>query len=248
MKISIVTISFNQKKYLKQCIESILGQTECALEYIVVDPGSTDGSRELIESYGNAITKIFEPDQGPVDGLTKGFEHATGDIFGFVNSDDYLLPHALMHVTNYFNEHKAEKFVTGRGFSESATGHRSAIKVRQLTQKNMLHRAAVLFQQATFFQADLYRQVGGFDADNLTCWDYELFLKFLISGARHQVINHELAVFRLHPESISGSGRLTTLYLSELDRLFIKYTGRTRGLADRLHTGVLRLQRELSAF
>lgn len=248
MKISIVTISFNQKKYLKQCIDSVLNQTDCVLEYIVVDPGSTDGSRELIESYGSVITKIFEPDKGPVDGLIKGFERATGEIFGFVNSDDYLLPHALMHVTDYFKQHSAEKFVTGLGYSENATGLQSPIKVRELTQNNMLHRAAVLFQQATFFRADLYRQVGGFDADNTTCWDYELFLKFLISGARHQVMNHDLAVFRLHPESISGSGRLTSVYLSELDRLFIKYKGRTRGLGDRLYTGVLRLQRELSAF
>ena len=248
MKISIVTISFNQKKYLKQCIDSVLNQTDCVLEYIVVDPGSTDGSRELIDSYGNVITKIFEPDKGPVDGLIKGFERATGEIFGFVNSDDYLLPHALMHVTGYFNQHSAEKFVTGLGYSENATGLQSPIKARELTQNNMLHRAAVLFQQATFFRADLYRQVGGFDVDNTTCWDYELFLKFLISGARHQVMNHDLAVFRLHPESISGSGRLTSVYLSELDRLFIKYKGRTRGLGDRLYTGVLRLQRELSAF
>ena len=99
MKISIVTISFNQAKYLQQCIDSILGQTHCDLEYIVVDPGSTDGSRALIESYGNKIIKVFAPDKGPADGLNQGFKHATGQIYGFINSDDYLLPGALTSVT-----------------------------------------------------------------------------------------------------------------------------------------------------
>ena len=59
------------------------------LEYIIVDPGSTDGSRELISSYGDQIIKVFQTDQGPADGLNQGFARATGDIYGFINSDDY---------------------------------------------------------------------------------------------------------------------------------------------------------------
>ena len=102
MKISIVTISYNQEKYLRECIESILNQKDCELEYIVVDPGSTDGSRELIESYGDRILHVFERDNGPADGLNKGFAKATGDIYGFINSDDYLLPQALHHISQFF--------------------------------------------------------------------------------------------------------------------------------------------------
>jgi glycosyltransferase involved in cell wall biosynthesis len=98
MRISIVTISFNQGKFLRQCIDSILTQTDCDVEYIVVDPGSTDGSRALIESYGDRIIKVFEPDEGPADGLNQGFKCATGEIYGFVNADDYLLPGSLKHV------------------------------------------------------------------------------------------------------------------------------------------------------
>ena len=122
MKISIVTISFNQKQYLQQCIESILSQTDCDLEYIVVDPGSTDGSRELIESYGASIIKVFEPDNGPADGLIKGFGRATGDIYGFINSDDYLLAGALGQATNYFNTNGLSCFVTGLGYTEDDKG------------------------------------------------------------------------------------------------------------------------------
>ena len=119
MKISIVTISYNQKQYLKACIDSILTQAECELEYIVVDAGSTDGSRELIESYGDQVIKVFERDDGPADGLNKGFACATGEVYGFINSDDYLLPGALKRVTEFFLAHPNNAFMTGEGFTEA---------------------------------------------------------------------------------------------------------------------------------
>ena len=96
MKFSIVTVSFNQRQYLEEALASVLGQDYPAIEYIVVDPGSTDGSRELIESFRDRLASmIFEPDQGAADGLNKGFQQASGDIFAFLNSDDVLLPGAM---------------------------------------------------------------------------------------------------------------------------------------------------------
>jgi glycosyltransferase involved in cell wall biosynthesis len=251
MKISIVTISFNQKQYLGECIDSILNQQGCAFEYIVVDPGSTDGSRELIESYGDRIVQVFEPDSGPAHGLIKGFENATGDVLGFINSDDYLLPDALKSVLEFFIENGDSCFVTGQGYTEHSrasdtTPRRTRIRPQPLTTQNMLHRSAVLFQQATFFPTQLYRQVNGFNPANRTCWDYELFLRFLLLGAKHRVIKHDLAVFRLYEESISGSGRLTEKYLQDLDQLFFEVTGHTRNRTDKLFTYYLRLRRELS--
>jgi glycosyltransferase involved in cell wall biosynthesis len=246
MKISIVTISFNQKRYLRQCLESILSQTECDFEYIVVDPGSTDGSRALIESYGEKIIKVFEPDQGPADGLNRGFGRASGHIYGFINSDDYLQPNALRHVSEYFKTSGLQNFVTGQGFTEDAKGRRITIRPRPLTVQDMLHRSAVMFQQGTFFPASAYKAVGGFNVSNGTCWDYELFLRFLLIGLKHEVIPHDLAAFRLHEGSISGSGRLTELYLQELDKLFIEAYGRERNVTDRLFTQLLRVKRELT--
>ena len=91
MKISVVTISYNQAGYLKQCIDSVLNQDYPDIEYIIVDPGSTDGSREIIESYGDRVIKIFEPDTGPANGLNKGFHRATGDIFYFIKAYFFLV-------------------------------------------------------------------------------------------------------------------------------------------------------------
>lgn len=245
MKISIVTISFNQQQYLPACIESILSQTDCELEYIVVDPGSTDESRQIIETYGDRIVRVFERDAGPADGLNRGFARATGDIYGFINSDDYLLPEALKSVTQFFSKHGSNVFVTGQGYTENEHGARTPIHPNRLTTSNMLHRSGVVFQQSTFFPAELYKKAGGFNDQNRTCWDYELFLRFLLQGATHQVIEQELAVFRLYQGSISGSGRLEERYYKELDQLFEESLGRKRNALDKLLTQYQRIQRVL---
>lgn len=246
MKISIVTISFNQEKYVSACIDSILNQTDCELEYIVVDPGSQDGSRAIIDSYGVRIVRVYEKDDGPADGLNRGFARATGDVYGFINSDDYLLPGALKEITRIFKSGDDNMFVTGGGFTENETGDRTRIYPNPLTAQGMLHRSDVMFQQSTFFPASLYKQVKGFNTANQTCWDYELFLRFLLLGARHHVTKKDLAVFRLYEGSISGSGRLESKYLQELDKLFIECTGRDRNATDILVSYYLRLKRKLS--
>jgi glycosyltransferase involved in cell wall biosynthesis len=246
MKISIVTISFNQCQYLRACIDSILDQRDCDVEYIVVDPGSTDGSRELIESYGDRLIKVFDRDDGPADGLNKGFARATGEIYGFINSDDYLLPGALKQISTFFDTYSKNTFVTGCGFTEDASGKRTAVAPSKLTVQAMLHRSAVMFQQTTFFPAVLFQAVGCFNNENRTCWDYELFLNFLQFGAEHYTLESDLAVFRLYQGSISGSGRLEERYFQELDQLFLKYVGRHRGIWDKLFTFSLRVKREIS--
>ena len=245
MKISIVTISYNQKQYLKACMDSILTQTGCELEYIVVDAGSTDGSRELIESYGDRVIKVFERDDGPADGLNKGFASATGNIYGFINSDDYLLPGALKCVTEFFLAHPHNAFMTGLGFTEDEFAQRTPIRPSVLTPQAMLHRAAVMFQQTTFFTAEQFKKVGGFNSQNRTCWDYELFLNLLQNQATHHVVKEDLAVFRLYQGSISGSGRLEDKYFKELDALFVKHLGRPRNGFDKFNTTYLRAKREL---
>ena len=246
MKISIVTISFNQAQYLRQCIESVLEQTGCELEYIIVDPGSTDGSREIIESYGDRIIRVFEPDAGPADGLNRGFNRASGDVFGFINSDDYLLPGALRRVTDYFSQKGARYFMTGQGYVEDADGRPARVHPRPMTLTTMLHRSVIIFQQATFFPAQAYFEVQGFNVNNDTCWDYELFIRFLLSGLEHEVVSADLATFRLHANSISGSGRLTIRYLAELDKIFQEILGRERNLKDKMYTQFLRARRELA--
>src|SRR5208282_5630994 len=104
--VSIVTLSFNQGAFLGECIESVLEQKYSGLEYIVVDPGSSDQSREVIARFGAQISRILlAPDDGPADGLNHGFERARGEIFGYINADDRLAPNCLHKVARFFESH-----------------------------------------------------------------------------------------------------------------------------------------------
>src|SRR5260370_8827288 len=86
-KVSIVTISFNQAPFLERAIRSVVEQDYPDVEYIVVDPGSTDGSRDIIERYRSRISKIIlEPDTAPANGLNKGFAATRGQIFFYTNT------------------------------------------------------------------------------------------------------------------------------------------------------------------
>lgn len=103
MKISIVTPSFNQVKFLESTIRSVLSQSGVDLEYIIVDGGSTDGSKEVVEKYHDQLAwSCSEPDAGQYAAVNKGFEHATGDIMAWLNSSDIYFPWSLKTVANVF--------------------------------------------------------------------------------------------------------------------------------------------------
>lgn len=98
-KISIVTPSFNQGIFIEETIQSVLNQNYPNLEYIIIDGGSTDNSVEIIKRYENKIHYwVSEQDEGQSDAINKGFSKATGDIFYWINSDDYLLPNTLIKI------------------------------------------------------------------------------------------------------------------------------------------------------
>ncbi len=163
MKFSVVTVSFNQRQYLEEALTSVLAQDYPAIEYIVVDPGSTDGSRELIESFRDRLASIvFEPDQGAADGLNKGFQRASGDIFGFLNSDDVLLPGAMKSVSRAFEQNPDCDIVMGNGFIVDAQGKRiRRIRAAGFTLDRYFYGGATWLQQATFFRRAAFEAGGG---------------------------------------------------------------------------------------
>jgi glycosyltransferase involved in cell wall biosynthesis len=205
VKISIVTISYNQAKYLKKCIYSVLFQNYNNVEYIVVDPGSKDNSRQIIESYGSSIISIFEADDGPSDGLNKGFSKATGDIFGFINSDDILLPGALTHVSKVFHDHPEIDILCGNGYQLDGFGN----VVRKLysttfTARRYAYSAVNIVQPATFFRREIFEKVGGFNVHNRLFWDGELFVRMALAHGQFFRTSKFLGGFRLYPQSSSG--------------------------------------------
>ncbi len=234
MKISIVTVSFNQCAYLKEALDSVLNQGYSELEYIVVDPGSTDGSRELIESYRSRLSHIiFEPDKGASDGLNKGFEVATGDVYGFLNSDDRLRPGSLQTVAGFFQNYPECGLAMGNGHKIDGKGRKlKFIKARDYTVQRHLYDGTRWLQQSTFFKRDAFIRSGGFNIENRTCWDAELFLTMICQGVKVGYIRSDLSEFRIHDTSISGTGRMIDIYRQDLMRMFKQVKKREWGFFD----------------
>jgi glycosyltransferase involved in cell wall biosynthesis len=248
MKFSVVTISFNQKQYLEEALRSVLAQDFPAIEYIVVDPGSSDGSRELIEGFRSQLARVvFEPDQGAADGLNKGFEHASGDIFAFLNSDDVLLPGALRIVAQAFAQNPDCDIVMGNGFTIDAQGKRiRRIRAAGFTLDRYFYGGATWLQQATFFRRSAFEAVGGFNVNNRSCWDGELLVDMVRRGARVKYVNQDLALFRIHAQSITGSRRHSEMMKADADRMFSLSRGRRWTAMDTVRTYLLRIERILT--
>ena len=236
MKISLVTVSFNQNAYLSQALDSVLNQGFPDLEYIVVDPGSTDGSRETIARYSTRISRsILEPDRGAADGLNKGFQAATGEVFGFLNSDDMLLPGSLSAISNHFEANPACDIALGNGIKIDGGGKTIRhFKARNFAVNSYLYGGAVWLQQSTFFRAAIFNRSPKFNLDNRTCWDGELLVSMLADGAKVGYINTDLGCFRIHETSISGSQRLARQYRMDSRRIFRQIKGRSWSVQDDL--------------
>lgn len=235
MKISIVTISYNQASYLEAAIESVLSQKGDDLEYIVVDPGSTDGSRDIIERYRDRLDRvILEPDNGPADGLNKGFEAASGDYFGFLNADDLLLPTAIRGVTAALDRYGCPDVVYGHADVVNAEGRVvNHFYSRRFSLRRLVAGASVIAQQSTFFSSQAFRRAGGFNAANRIAWDGELWIDLALTGAEFRRVNEFWSQFRIYDTSITGSGQHRQAYRQWMNQMFEKVTGHPRRPVDR---------------
>jgi len=235
MKFSIVTISYNQREFLERTIKSVIEQRGVELEYIIVDPGSTDGSRELIEAYRSSFAHVvFEKDAGPADGLNKGFTLATGDVYGFLNSDDTLEPGALAAAAAWFEQHPEFDVVSGHAWITD----KDDVRLRRAWSDAFApvptaYGTAILIQPSTFIRRAAYIASGGFNVENRSNWDADLMVDLHLSGARFGLIEEFLSCYRLHETTITNSGRLDGKIRAHAASRFARLMGREYTAADR---------------
>ncbi len=206
-RVSIVTISFNQGEFLERTILSVLAQDYPKLEYIVVDPGSTDGSRDIIERYRLRISKvIYRPDQGAPDGLNHGFAESTGEILGFLNSDDLLAPIAVSAAVRYLDKHPEIDVVSGHSdLIDPNDRFLRHLYSTRMSATSFIYGGCILMQPSTFFRSASYRLTSGFNVNNKVNFDGELFLQMALMGAKFAVVDEVWSSYRIHPQSITGS-------------------------------------------
>lgn len=209
MKISVITPSYNQAAFLEQTIRSVLDQGIEGLEYIVIDGGSTDGALDILRSFEGRIKWISEPDEGLADAVNKGIRMATGEIIGWLNSDDLYHPGAFQRVIDYFEENPGCMWLYGKCSIIDTKGRerwKGVTWYKNISLKSFSYRRLLaenyISQPAVFFRKGLIKQAGLLDTSLRYAMDYDLWCRFGALYPAH-VIPHYLAAFRRHQTSKS---------------------------------------------
>lgn len=226
--ISIVTISFNQGRFIEECLSSVANQGAENVQHVVVDAGSKDETLEILTQprWGHVDWKS-EKDEGPADGLNNGFSRATGEILAYLNADDTLLPGTLGRVRDLFTAKPEADVIYGDGVLIDGRGE----VLRRLHSdpwdlRRFAYGGVLVVQQATFFRRRAFEATGGFNTANRTCWDAELILDMALTGCGIEYVPVPLGAFRIYGDSITGSGRLNHQYEKDRRRLAEKALGR----------------------
>lgn len=201
--VSIVTPSFNQAKFLRQTIDSVLSQDYSSLEYIIIDGGSTDGSQAIIEEYADRLAHWESvPDKGQTDAINKGFARATGQYLAWLNSDDVYQPHAVAEAVGFLEAHPKAGMVYGDCTFIDAQGRAIGRFPAAQTDYQRLRRGYVhIPQQSSFFRADLWHRVGPLDPSFYFAMDYDLWVRLAGEAPLVYLPEHLWASFRLHGEA-----------------------------------------------
>jgi glycosyltransferase involved in cell wall biosynthesis len=218
---SIITPSYNQAGFIRRTIESVLGQDYPALEYLIIDGGSTDGTLDILKEYQGRLQWISEKDRGQSDAINKGFQRATGDVFAYLNSDDLYEPGALRKVGAFFRNHPQAHWVTGqcRIIDDQDREIRRLITAYKNLWLRLHCRAALLVldyisQPATFWTREAVHRAGPFDVLEHYSMDYDFSLR-LLQHEKLWTLLTPLAAFRVHPAS--KSDRVREHFASDLE-------------------------------
>lgn len=183
MKLSVVTPSYGQAKYLEAAILSVLNANRPPDEYFVIDGGSTDGSVEIIQKYAEILNGwVSEPDRGQADAINKGFSRCGGDILAWLNSDDTIEPNAFETVLSKFEHDPELVMVYGDVNSIDADG---LVFHRQRFDQYTLDDLAcfqIISQPAVFFRREAFERAGGLDESYRYLLDHQLWLRIALYG------------------------------------------------------------------
>lgn len=207
-KITIVTPSYNQASYIEQTIDSVLSQNYPNLEYIIIDGGSNDDTLSIIKKYEKYLTYwVSEKDLGQADAINKGLCRATGNIFNWINSDDFLTQGSLMTIADYFQMNPEKNVLCGftKCFNEIEENilHVYQMKVFSSVEETIFK--VEMNQPATFYKLPIIRSLGGLNDNLHFCFDDELWFKYLCKYGISSIgfDSSVLANFRLHEDSKS---------------------------------------------
>jgi glycosyltransferase involved in cell wall biosynthesis len=220
LRLTVITPSLNQVAYLERAVRSVLDQGYPALEYIVVDGGSTDGSADLLRRYDDRLAYwVSEPDAGQSNAINKGLARATGDVVAYINSDDYYLPDAFASALRAFAADKNVRWVAGTCKYLRPDGTVDAIWRPQppvRPRERLIRERWYVPQASSFWRRDVFDELGPLRDDLHYVFDNEFGLRLALAGVLPRIVDAPLAVRFLQGEAKSVD---TAPFRAEYERL-----------------------------
>jgi glycosyltransferase involved in cell wall biosynthesis len=236
LAIAVATPSYNQGSFIQRTIESVHSQDVPHLDYLVVDGGSTDESVSILQSYGNRLRWVSEKDRGQTHAINKGIQRTTGDVFGWLNSDDVYYPGALRTVVDYFTAHPECDLVYGN--AHHIDEHDNLLEPYPTEPWSLarLLQTCFLCQPAVFFRRRVIEKHGCLNERLQYCMDYEYWLRLAQRGVNVAHLPEYLAGSRLHAATKTLGSRVKVH--REINNMFRQCVGHVpeRWLYNYAHT------------
>jgi len=241
--VSVVTPSYNQADYLEQTMRSVLEQDYPHIEYLVADGASTDGSVEIIKKYAGGLAWwVSEKDRGQGDAINKGLTRARGEIFAWLNSDDYYLPGVVSSAVEVFKENPDALLVYGNMLAVDGNGQTlNLLKYGQYALEDLLC-FQIIGQPAVFFRREAYESAGKLDVTFHYMLDHHLWIRIAHQG-RIVHVPQVWAAARFHPQA--KNRQLAVEFGREAFRI-LEWSKKQPELSDTL--GMLRMRSQAAAY
>lgn len=223
MKVSVVTPSLNQGRFIGQTLRSVAAQDIPGLEHVVIDGGSDDATIGILRGHAGDLRWVSEPDRGQAHAVNKGIEGSTGDIIGWLNSDDVYYPGAIAAVLQYFARHPEVDVVYGQADHIDAEGRPYEAYPTRPWDLGRLQEGCFLCQPAVFFRRRAVERFGPLDETLHYCMDYEYWLRLGMGGAMFAYLPRKLAGSRMYPDNKTMSSSIAVH--REINEMLLRRTG-----------------------
>jgi glycosyltransferase involved in cell wall biosynthesis len=208
--VSIITPSYNQAAFIEGTIKSVINQTYKNIEFIVVDGNSSDGTVDILRKYERSISKlIIEEDKGQSDAINKGFKMASGQLIGWLNSDDVLAPECVELIVDKFRRNiNASIIFPSKILFINEASEVVGSKSFEIPNRNyLLKRKTTVVQPGSFYHKEILEEVGYLDDELHYCMDLDLWLKLSAKGPIVSIREKPLSFFRTYANNKSSTGK-----------------------------------------
>lgn len=232
--VTVVTVVYEavkqgRKDFFRQCLDSVARQHGVNVEHIIVDGGSTDGTREMIEEFCKGrenVSWLSEPDKGIYDAMDKGLRMAKGRYVAFLNNDDYYhAPNGLKEAVSALDSSKAD-FSYAPAVVLTRTGARSTTSPHLNPDLRNLLKGMPFSHQTVLVRTDLMRKLGGFSADYYRSADYAFILELVFAGKKAVRVENDFVTFRAGGFSSEKPSENQREHLAAFSSLAKRYLGR----------------------